>query len=122
MLKPPPLSATPVRVYFDIEGIPEKTFAYLLGMIVDDQGTETTHSLWADSAEDEQAIFGRMIEILSRYDDFTLFHFGSYESSFLRRMKKTIDGNPTFNKLLARTLNILPIIRSHIYFPVYSTD
>ena len=73
---------SPVRVYFDIEGNSERTFAYLLGLVIDDRGIETRYSLWADTLQDEQIIFGRMLEILGRYDDYTLFHYGSYESSF----------------------------------------
>ena len=55
VLKPPPLPASPVRIYLDIEGDSERSFAYLLGMIIDERGTETRHSLWADSKDDEQS-------------------------------------------------------------------
>ena len=120
VLKPSPVPISPVRVYFDIEGNSEKTFAYLLGLVIDDRGIETRYSLWADTPQDEQAIFERMLEILGQYDDFTLFHYGSYESSFLRRMKRAFGDNPTFVRLLARSTNLLPTISSHIYFPVYS--
>src|SRR5262249_27976705 len=106
--------------YFDIEGDSEKTFAYLLGLVVDDRGIETRYSLWADSPQDEPTIFGRMLQILGQYDDLSIFHYGSYESAFLRRMKKAFGANPTFGRLLARSFNVLPTISSHIYFPVYS--
>ena len=120
MLKPPPVPVSPVRVYFDIEGDSEKTFAYLLGLVIDDRGIETRYSFWADTLQEEQTIFGCMLEILGRYDDFTLYHYGSYESAFLRRMKKALGDDPTFGRLLARSFNLLPTISSHIYFPVYS--
>jgi predicted RecB family nuclease len=120
VLKPPSLAISPVRIYFDIEGNTEKSFVYLLGMLIDERGVETRHSLWADTRDDEQAIFGRMLEIISQYDDFTLIHYGSYESYFLRRMRKAFDGNPILEKVIGRAVNLLPIISSHIYFPVYS--
>ena len=94
MLKPPPFPSGPVRIYFDIEGDSEKSFAYLLGMIIDENGTETRYSLWADSKDDEQLLFRRMLEIVSQYEDFTLIHYGSYETSFLRRMSKVLEQNP----------------------------
>ena len=120
VLKPPSLAVSPVRVYFDIEGNSDKSFAYLLGMIIDERGVETRHSLWADTRDDEKTIFGKMLEILGQYDDFTLIHYGSYESPFLRRVKKAFDLNPTIDKVMGRAVNLLPIISSHIYFPVYS--
>ena len=57
VLKPPPIPKSPVRIYLDIEGNSERSFVYLLGMIVDDRGTETRYSLWADCPKDEAAIF-----------------------------------------------------------------
>ena len=99
VLKPPPIPSSPVRIYLDIEGNSERSFVYLLGMIVDDRGNETRYSLWADRPEDEELIFRQMLEIVSRYEDFRLIHFGSYETAFFRRMKKTFTGHPTLTKL-----------------------
>jgi predicted RecB family nuclease len=45
VLKPPPIPIRPVRIYFDIEGNSERSFAYLVGMIIDDGETQTQHSL-----------------------------------------------------------------------------
>jgi predicted RecB family nuclease len=120
VLKPPPIPNSPVRIYLDIEGNPEWSFIYLLGMIVDDHGTQTRYSLWADRPENEAAIFRQMLEIVGRYDDFRLIHFGSYETAFLRRMRKHFVGDSTLTRLMERTVNILPTIYSHIYFPLYS--
>jgi len=120
VLKPPPIPKSPVRIYLDIEGNSERSFVYLVGMIVDDGGNETRYSLWADRPEDEELVFRQMLEIVSRYEDFRLIHFGSYEAAFLRRMGKTFLGHPTLTRLTERTVNILPTIYSHIYFPVYS--
>jgi predicted RecB family nuclease len=120
VLKPPPIPSSPVRIYLDIEGNSERTFVYLLGMIVDDRGNETRYSLWADRPEEEELIFQQMLEIISRYEDFRLIHFGSYEAAFFRRMKKTFTGHPTLTKLTERSINILPTIYSHIYFPLHS--
>ena len=120
VLKSPPIPKSPVRIYLDIEGNSERSFVYLIGMIVDDRGTETRYSLWADRPEDEERIFRQMLDIISRYEDFRLIHFGSYEAAFFQRMKKTFTGNPALTKLTERTVNILPTLYSHIYFPLYS--
>jgi predicted RecB family nuclease len=120
VLKPPPIPNSPVRVFLDIEGNSERSFVYLIGMIVDDRRTETRYSLWAVRPEDEQTIFREMLEIVSRYEDFRIIHFGSYEAAFLRRMRKTFMGHPMLAKLTERSVNILPTLYSHIYFPLYS--
>jgi predicted RecB family nuclease len=120
VLKPPPIPCSPVRIYLDIEGNSERTFGYLLGMIVDDRGTETRYSLWADFPADEELIFRQMLEITSRYDEFSLIHFGSYEAAYFRRMKKVFAGHPTLTNVTERSFNVLPLLYSHIYFPLYS--
>ena len=61
-----------------------------------------------------------MLEIVSRYEDYTLIHYGSYETSFLKRMKKAFGSNPVVTEMLSRTVNLLSIIHSHIYFPLHS--
>ena len=120
VLKPPPIPHSPVRIYLDIEGNSERSFVYLLGIIVDDRGHDTRYSLWADRPEDEGTVFQKMLEIVSRFEDFRLIHFGSYETAFLRRMRKMSLGDPTLTRLTERSVNILPTLYSHIYFPLYS--
>src|SRR5262249_6507229 len=66
VLKPPPLPSSPVRIYLDIEGNSERSFAYLLGIIVNQEGDVTQFSFWAHTEDEEQTVFRRMLEIVSR--------------------------------------------------------
>jgi predicted RecB family nuclease len=50
----PELPNRPVKIYFDIEGLPDEGFVYLIGMIVVQGGNETQFSFWADSKDKEQ--------------------------------------------------------------------
>ena len=120
VLKPPALPTSPVRIYLDIEGDSERSFAYLLGMIVDKGGTFTQFSFWADNEHEEQLVFRRLLEIVCCHEDYALIHYGSYETSFLNRMKKAFGRKPVVTKLLSRTVNLLSVIHTHIYFPLYS--
>jgi predicted RecB family nuclease len=120
VLKPPPLPRSPVWIYLDIEGNSERSFVYLLGMLVDDRGSETRYSLWADRPAHEELIFKQMLEIVSQYEDFRLIHFGSYEAAFFRRMKKAFTAHASYTKLIERSVDILPTISSHLYLPLYS--
>src|SRR5262245_52709043 len=54
------------------------------------------------------------------YENYALIHYGSYETSFLKRMKKAFGHNPVFIKLLSRTVNLLSVIHAYIYFPLHS--
>ena len=122
VLKASPLPKSPVRIYLDMEGDAERSFVYLLGFLIVESGSERWHSFWADSKEDEEAIFRKMLEIISGYDDFTIIHYGSYEKSFLKRMQKTTEWKAAVTRALARSVNLLSIIYSHVYFPVHSNS
>ena len=115
----PAIPDRPTRVYFDLEGNSEGTFVYLLGILVVEKGTEHWHSFWADSPADEERLLGRLLEIVDG-KDYSLFHFGSYERRFLKRMQRTAREKTPVDQLLDNCCDILSIIRSNIYFPVYS--
>ena len=53
-------------------------------------------------------------------EDFTLFHFGSYERKFLKRMRRPARRKGPVDRLLANAVDVLSLIRSNVYFPVYA--
>jgi predicted RecB family nuclease len=57
VLGKPEVATADVRIYLDLEGVPDEGFVYLIGMIVCDGATETKHSFWADTKEQERGIF-----------------------------------------------------------------
>ena len=61
--EPPAVAESPVELFLDIEGIPDDDFQYLIGLVVCRQGHEEHHSFWADSPEEEAAIFARPARI-----------------------------------------------------------
>src|SRR5262249_7511289 len=85
VLGSPELPNSPVRIYFDIEGSPERASAYLLGMIVDEDGSERRFSFWADGEEQERQILEGFLDVVEGYEDYHLFCYGSFEVSFLKR-------------------------------------
>src|SRR5262249_14143620 len=62
----PIISNAQVRVYIDVEGDPEGRVAYLLGVIVDVAGTETSCSFWADSEDQEADLFRSFQEVVGQ--------------------------------------------------------
>ena len=53
----PVLASSDTQGFVDMEGDPDGRFVYLIGLLVVRDGKETCHSFWADTREDEAAIF-----------------------------------------------------------------
>jgi predicted RecB family nuclease len=119
VLGKPELPDSPVRIYFDIEGDPDRASAYLLGMIVDEGGSEKQFSFWVDGESQEEQILEGFLNIVGGYRGYRVFCYGSFETAFLKRMRRA-GWEERIDPILARTTNILPIIYSSLYFPIYS--
>ncbi len=120
----PQLPDAPIRIYLDVEGLPDRDFYYLIGLSWDD-GTEARRvSFWADREEDEAAVWGAFLQAIRGVgEDFALFHYGSYEARFLKRMEQRHGGDPgLIARIKARAVNVLSAIHAQVYFPVYSND
>jgi predicted RecB family nuclease len=117
----PSLPEKAVRVFLDVEGNPERSFAYLVGMLICQQGSEQRrYSFWADSPEQESRMFGEFLDVLGQYEDFSLFHYGSYEKAFLRRVRRQAGRKKLADRILANSTNVLSVIHAGVYFPTLS--
>jgi predicted RecB family nuclease len=118
----PELPACTTRIYFDIEGDPERRFDYLLGMIIEENGMLEQHSFWADSPAEEPQLFLQFLDVVGRYDDCRIYCYGGYEAAFLRRMSKRLQYPELNERLFSRLVNVLSVIYAHVYFPTYSNS
>jgi len=118
----PELPVCNTRIYFDVEGDEERRFSYLIGVIVQTEGNEETHSFWADAQTDERQIYEQFVDVIRHYEDFRLFAYGSYEAMFLRRMLKHEDMRDITEKLLDRVVNMLSLTYAYVYFPAYTNS
>jgi predicted RecB family nuclease len=116
----PELPDRPVKVYLDVEGLPDEGFVYLIGMVVVQGGTETRHSFWADGKGQEREIFERFLAEVGRLGDFAVYSYGSYEREFLKRMRKAASSKGEVDRVLDALVNVLSLVYSHVYFPCYS--
>jgi len=110
------------KVYIDIEGDPDRNFHYLIGMIIDHNGLEKKYSLWADNEEDELNIAREFTDIIKSIPDFCIFHYGSYEMKFFRKLKNILTEvcPDLIEKIIGNSVNVLSFIYANIYFPTYS--
>jgi len=120
----PILTLPPTRVYLDIEGLPDRGFHYLIGVLVVKGLSHQCHSFWADDENGQVAIFEQLATLLTGTVDWRLFHYGNYELKALRRMLSHVPQpcREMLATMLADSTNILPIIRSHVYFPTTSNS
>lgn len=120
VLGTPQLPTCPVQVYLDIESNPEAGFVYLIGMITVANGTETQSSFWADHKDQEVETFEQFVAEVTRYADFLVFCYGSYERAFITRMRKVAKRKKLVDKVLNALVNVLALVYSQVYFPTYS--
>jgi predicted RecB family nuclease len=79
------LAGTPV--YLDVEGIPDRDFYYLIGLRVKSSDADVQHSWWANDRAEEQQIWEAFLHTVATIDHPQLIYYGSYETTFLKRMK-----------------------------------
>jgi hypothetical protein len=119
----PELKIEGTPVYLDVEGLPDRDFYYLIGVRIGNGASAVQHSLWADSVEDEGRIWRELLGILETVEMPVLIHYGSYETTFLRRMSER-HGNPPKGSIVGVTIeaavNLLSVIFAQVYYPCHS--
>jgi predicted RecB family nuclease len=123
VLDSPAIPQGGVAVYLDVEGIPDRGFEYLIGLLAVKDGVCTEYSFWADDPGQERAIWADCLRVLEAFGDYTLYHYGGYESRFLDRMKRSAasgEDAAAIERIQARSCNVLAAIYSHVYFPTWS--
>jgi predicted RecB family nuclease len=119
----PELKIDGTPIYFDVEGLPDRDFYYLIGVRVGNGDGAVHHSLWADTAADEGEIWREFLAILETVEKPVLIHYGSYETAFLKRMgerhEKPYEGSVAANAIHA-AVNLLSLIFAKVYFSTFS--
>ncbi len=116
----PEVPVAPVTIYLDVEGLPDEGFVYLIGMTVVEGGTERHLAFWADIREEEPEMFQQFLAEVSKHPDARLYCYGTYERTFLKRMRKAAPRKGPVDRVLAALVNVLSVVYAHAYFPCYS--
>jgi transposase-like protein len=120
----PDLIVTGTPVYLDVEGIPEQDFYYLIGLRFTKDGSLCRYSFWADDLSQEKEMWHDCEKILSGVDNPKLIYYGSYETRFLKQMKRRYAASTheeeTLDHLIEVSRNLLSVIYGQVYFPTYS--
>jgi predicted RecB family nuclease len=117
------MNATGTPVYLDVEGDPDQEFYYCIGLRFKAGGAIIQRSYWADSPAEEGKMWADCLCALGAIEAPRLVHYGSYETTFLRQMKKRYP-NPErtalLDQLISSAVNLLSTIYARVYFPTYS--
>jgi len=120
----PELKIEGTPVYLDVEGLPERDFYFLIGIRIPTADGLAQHSFWADNTKDEKRIWDDFMGLLATVENPMPIHYGSFETTFLKRMIARY-GCPATNgldKMIERPINLVSIIFARIYFPTYSNS
>ena len=74
-------------VYLDVEGVPDRDFYYLIGLRVKSGEAYVQHAFWANALSEEHEMWAAFLQTLAQIDHPQLIHYGSYETTFLKRMQ-----------------------------------
>lgn len=111
-------------VYLDVEGVPEQSFYYLIGVRVVSGDSALKWSFWANDKNEEKKIWREFLNLMSSLENPVLLHYGSFETTFLKVMQSrhggSLDNGFSIPRLAADAINVLSIVYTHIYFPTYT--
>jgi predicted RecB family nuclease len=103
----PELPVSGNRIYFDIEGIPDRNFYYLIGVLVETEGQIIQKHFWVDDEKSEVNTFINFVKFVNQFSDAIAFHYGSYDTKAIEMIKKRISEQdiPIFNRLINSCVN-----------------
>ncbi len=119
----PELKMEGTPVYLDVEGLPDRDFYYLIGLRFQSGQRVSQHSLWAADENDEKRIWKEFLGVLSRIKKPVLIHYGSFETTFLKRMYQKygeLVGGSRLAEAITSAVNLLSVTFAKVYFPTFS--
>lgn len=116
----PDIPSAPIRMYLDVEGLPERGIYYLIGLRIEHGDDCFTKQFWADTGRDQASMWYRFLDSLAAYSDCPVFHFGRYERKFIEQMIRQCGGGDIDQRLKSRLFDVHSAIRTNVFFPTYS--
>ena len=122
----PMLKLGETAIFLDVEGDPAKNFYYLIGFCYSDGDSLAYKYYWADDPSQECTIWENFVATLKAMQSPTIVHYGNYEKVFLNSLNERHSKSENIKQFVAdlasNSCNVLSIIHSHVYFPVYSNS
>jgi predicted RecB family nuclease len=118
----PNLKKSALSIYLDIEGLPDDDLYYLIGVLIDDGLTQQMHSFWADSKDEQGHVIAQLVQLLTQYSNYTLYHFGNYENRALKALKTLVPDElrQPLEEIQRHAVNVLSTVHASVYVPTLS--
>lgn len=118
---PPELLRNQTELFLDIEGIPDRQSFYLIGLLICEKKNYSYYTFWAnDSIKDEPQIWRHLVEILGKYIDCPIYHYGNYEEKAIVILGKRYETET--EGIIKRLVNVNNYIYGNVYFPLRSNS
>jgi len=116
----PEIQRSDIELFLDIEGVPDRRFSYLIGLLIHDHQGITHHAFWADAMEEEESIWRMFVEKAKQYPNAPIYHYGSYELRVIESLAKRF--GPDVTRIGKRLVNLNSQVYGKVYFPVRSNS
>jgi predicted RecB family nuclease len=113
----PELPRSPVELFLDVEGVPDRDSHYLAGLLVCRGGAAEYEFFWADDAIGEATMWSALVERFATFPDSPVYHYGSYEKKAFATLAKR---HGRGGGLSDRLVNVASSVYGKVYFPVRS--
>jgi len=118
----PEIPSSDVEVYWDLEGLPDENYYYLIGILIAEGGRLIEFSFWAENRNDQDKIISKFLDTMDSYQNAVVYHYGSYEKKFLKKIIRysSAELRKPCESIQKRSYNILSNFSKGIYVPTYS--
>jgi len=110
-------------IYIDFEGLPDENFIYLIGVLIIHDNNEEFKYFWAVDQSDEENLYSNFFDLINGFNDFVIYHYGSFEITELKKLTKKFEGKHyEISKITSKCINLLSYFRTHVYPATFSNS
>ncbi|MFZ2960697.1 MAG: TM0106 family RecB-like putative nuclease [Candidatus Ozemobacteraceae bacterium] len=106
-----------VELFVDLEGVPDRKFYYLVGLLICRENRTQYLPFWANTIEDEKQMWSSFVSQLAALPEVAIFHYGAFERKAFTALAQR---HGSGFDLAKRLVNISGAVFGKVYFPVYS--
>ncbi|MDP7196318.1 MAG: TM0106 family RecB-like putative nuclease [SAR202 cluster bacterium] len=118
--KPPQIQRKQTELFLDIEGNPDTQSFYLIGILICEEENSMYYSFWADATDNEIRIWRQVFNLLKKYPNCPIYHYGNYDAKALATLGKRY--GIEIKIISEQLININTLIYGKVYFPLYSNS
>lgn len=116
-IKVPPLPRPGPATFFDIESVPGEGMVYLMGTVLRDGDGDRYEYDLARSREEEPQIWESFLRRMGARGG-TVFHYGAYEKTLLRKMAEKYGDEERVEAILARMVDLRRVLLESVVLPL----